>query len=458
MEKYDAVIIGFGKGGKTLAADLASRGWNVAVVERSAGMYGGTCINVGCIPTKALVHLAKVTEYRRPDTFEEYTLEYRKAVQFTKELVGQLRRKNFDALDSKDMVTVYTGEASFRSPYEIEVKTEAETFLLEGRKIFINTGAATVIPPIPGIEHNPFVHTSTSLLELEVLPRRLVIVGGGYIGLEFASIFAGFGAEVTILEAGNTFIPREDRDIAEAVKQTLEKKGIKIYLNAAVQAVEHAAGRATVVYRKGESGEKQMADAEAVLLSVGRRPYTQGLNLEAAGIRITDDGAIEVDGRLHTNVPHIWAIGDVRGGLQFTYLSLDDYRIIRDELFGTGERRLEDRKTVPYTVFIDPPLSHVGLTEAAARQAGKNIRVASLPAAAFPRTKAFGQTEGLLKAVIEAESGQILGCTLFCAASSEVINTVSLAMRAGCPYTFLRDGIFTHPSMSESLNDLFAFK
>lgn len=458
MEKYDAVIIGFGKGGKTLAADLASRGWNVAVVERSAGMYGGTCINIGCIPTKALVHLAKVTEYRRPDTFEAYALEYRKAVQFTKELVGQLRRKNFDALDSKDTVTVYTGEASFRSPYEIEVKTGSETFLVEGRKIFINTGAATVIPSIPGIEHNPFVYTSTSLLELEVLPRRLAIVGGGYIGLEFASIFAGFGAEVTILEAGNTFIPREDRDIAEAVKQTLEKKGIKIYLNASVQAVEHAAGRATVVYQKGESREKQTLEAEAVLLSIGRRPYTEGLHLEAAGIRTTERGAIEVDGQLHTNVPHIWAIGDVRGGLQFTYLSLDDYRIIRDELFGTGQRRLEDRQTVPYTVFIDPPLSHVGLTEAAARKAGKNIRVASLPASVFPRTKAFGQTEGLLKAVIDADSEQILGCTLFCAASSEVINTVSLAMRAGHPYTFLRDGIFTHPSMSESLNDLFAFK
>lgn len=456
MEKYDAIIIGFGKGGKTLAADLANRGWNVAIIERSSSMYGGTCINIGCIPTKALVHLAKVTEYRKPATFKEYALEYREAMQFKKQLIEQLRQKNFENLDGKEMVTIYTGEASFRSPYEIEVKTDSETFLLEGKKIFINTGASTVIPSIPGIENNPFVYTSTSLLELEILPRHLVIVGGGYIGLEFASIFAGFGAEVTVLEAGDTFIPREDRDIAAAVQQVLQKKGVKICLNASVEAVERAAGHATVVYQDRISGEQRSVDAEAVLLAIGRRPYTQGLNLEAAGVRTTERGAIEVDGQLHTNVPHIWAIGDVRGGLQFTYLSLDDYRIIRDELFGVGKRRLEDRVAVPYTVFIDPPLSHIGLTEAQAQKAGKNIRVASLPASTFPRTKAFGQTDGLLKTVVDADNGQILGCTLFCAESSEVINTVGLAMRAGLPYIFLRDAIYTHPSMSESLNDLFS--
>lgn len=457
MKKYDAIIIGFGKGGKTLAADLANRGWQVAIVERSAGMYGGTCINIGCIPTKTLVHLSKVSEYRAPAGFEAKALEYRKAVQFVKELIPRLRQKNFDNLASKDNVTVYTGEASFRSPYEIEVKTEAETLLLEGKKIFINTGASTVIPSIPGIENNPFVYTSTSLLELETLPRRLAIVGGGYIGLEFASIFAGFGAEVTILEAGDTFIPREDREIAETVQKTLEKKGVKIHLNASVQAVEREAGHANVRYRDRVSEQESILEAEAVLLAIGRRPYTEGLNLEAAGIRTTDRGAIEVDDRLHTNVPNIWAIGDVRGGLQFTYLSLDDYRIIRDELFSTGERRLDDRSPVAYTVFIDPPLSHIGMTEAQARKAGKNIYVKSLPASTFPRTRAFGQTDGLLKAIVDADNGQILGCTLFCAESSEVINIVSLAMHAGHPYTFLRDAVYTHPSMTESLNDLFSF-
>ena len=292
-------------------------------------------------------------------------------------------------------------------------------------------------------------------MELEKLPRHLVIVGGGYIGLEFASMFAGFGSKVTILEAGEVFIPREDRDIADSVKSTLEKKGITIHLNTVVQTIEQDAERATVICRNAISGDTLRLDAEAVLLATGRKPNTESLHLQAAGIRTTNRGAIEVDSKLRTNIPNIWAIGDVHGGLQFTYLSLDDYRIIREELFGNGFRSLDDREAVAYSVFIDPPLAHVGLNETQARKMEKNIKVASLPAAAMPRTRTIEQTDGLLKAVVDADTGKILGCTLFCAESSEVINTVSLAMRLGQDYTFLRDSIFTHPSMSEALNDLF---
>lgn len=455
MKKYDAIIIGFGKGGKTLAADLANHGWNVAVVERSTGMYGGTCINIGCIPTKALVHYAQVTGYRRPSTFEQYAEEFKQAILAKEKLTSLLREKNFKNLDDRETVTVYTGEASFRSPYEIVVKTDTDSFLLEGEKIFINTGATTIIPTISGIEDNPYVYTSTSIMELEKLPRHLVIVGGGYIGLEFASMFAGFGSKVTILEAGEVFIPREDRDIADSVKSTLEKKGITIHLNTVVQTIEQDAERATVICRNAISGDTLRLDADSVLLATGRKPNTESLNLQAAGIQTTNRGAIEVDSKLRTNIPNIWAIGDVHGGLQFTYLSLDDYRIIREELFGNGFRSLDDREAVAYSVFIDPPLAHVGLNETQARKMEKNIKVASLPAAAMPRTRTIEQTDGLLKAVVDADTGKILGCTLFCAESSEVINTVSLAMRLGQDYTFLRDSIFTHPSMSEALNDLF---
>ena len=424
MKKYDAIIIGFGKGGKTLAADLANHGWNVAVVERSTGMYGGTCINIGCIPTKALVHYAQVTGYRRPSTFEQYAEEFKQAILAKEKLTSLLREKNFKNLDDRETVTVYTGEASFRSPYEI-------------------------------VEDNPYVYTSTSIMELEKLPRHLVIVGGGYIGLEFASMFAGFGSKVTILEAGEVFIPREDRDIADSVKSTLEKKGITIHLNTVVQTIEQDVERAAVICRNAISGDTLRLEAEAVLLATGRKPNTESLNLQAAGIQTTNRGAIEVDSKLRTNIPNIWAIGDVHGGLQFTYLSLDDYRIIREELFGNGFRSLDDREAVAYSVFIDPPLAHVGLNETQARKMEKNIKVASLPAAAMPRTRTIEQTDGLLKAVVDADTGKILGCTLFCAESSEVINTVSLAMRLGQDYTFLRDSIFTHPSMSEALNDLF---
>lgn len=455
MEKYDAIIIGFGKGGKTLAADLANHGWKVALVERSAEMYGGTCINIGCIPTKALVHASEMAVAKRPLTFEEYAENYRKAIEAKRALTALLRKKNFDNLDGKASVTVYTGEASFRSPTEIGVKTKSDSFVLEGKKIFINTGAATIIPPIDGIEANPFVYTSTTIMELDRLPRHLVVIGGGYVGLEFASLFAGFGSKVTVLEAGGTFIAREDRDMAEAVKGALEKRGVSIRLNAAVQAVEPTDEGAVVMSRDAVSGVVTPLVADAVLLATGRRPNTESLNLPAAGVRVTERGAIEVDAYLRTNVPNIWALGDVRGGLQFTYLSLDDYRIVRDQLLGDGHRTTEDRKAVAYSVFITPPLSHVGMNETQARSAGRNIKVATLPAAAIPRARTIEQTDGLLKAVVDAETGAILGCTLFCADSSEVINTVCMAMRTGQDYTFLRDAIFTHPSMSESLNDLF---
>lgn len=328
QKKYDAIIIGFGKAGKTLAAELGSRGWNVAIIERSAGMYGGTCINIGCIPTKKLVHMSKVISYRKPSSFEQYAEEYRKAIAEKRELTALLRKKNFDNLDSKDTVTVYTGVASFRSPHQIEVKAGGEALLLESEKIFINTGATTILPSIKGLEGNPFVYTSTSIMELDKLPRRLVIVGGGYIGLEFASMFAGFGSEVTILEGGDKFIAREDRDIAEAVKAVLEKKGITIHLNAQVQSIEHNGAEAVIIYKENNEGLDKQISAEAVLLATGRKPNTEGLNTEAAGIQLSNRGAILVDEHLRTNVPGIWAMGDVTGGLQFTYISLDDYRAV----------------------------------------------------------------------------------------------------------------------------------
>ena len=453
MKQYDAIIIGFGKGGKTLAAELAKRNEKVAVIERSDEMYGGTCINIGCIPTKTLVHQAKLAPVKA--SWEEKKAYYAQAIAEKEEVTSFLRQKNYHNLADNPHITVYTGIGSFVSTDVVEVVMHDEILQLQAPRIYINTGAETIIPPIDGVKDNPLVYTSTSIMELEKLPRHLVIVGGGYIGLEFASMFAGFGSKVTILEAGEVFIPREDRDIADSVKSTLEKKGITIHLNTVVQTIEQDVERAAVICRNAISGDTLRLEAEAVLLATGRKPNTESLNLQAAGIQTTNRGAIEVDSKLRTNIPNIWAIGDVHGGLQFTYLSLDDYRIIREELFGNGFRSLDDREAVAYSVFIDPPLAHVGLNETQARKMEKNIKVASLPAAAMPRTRTIEQTDGLLKAVVDADTGKILGCTLFCAESSEVINTVSLAMRLGQDYTFLRDSIFTHPSMSEALNDLF---
>lgn len=456
MNAFDVVIIGFGKGGKTLAAEFAKRGQKVAVIERSDKMYGGTCINIGCIPTKTLVHQAKIASGMKGLTFLEKSEFYRNAVSVKDSVTGALRNKNYHNLADNPHVTVYTGFGSFVSSDTVSVRTAAEELLLTAKQIIINTGAETVIPSIDGIADNPFVYTSTSIMELTDLPRHLVIVGGGYIGLEFASMYASFGSQVTVLESYPELIAREDRDIAASVKETLEKKGIVFRMNAKVQSVNHTSEKAIVTFTDSQTDEAFELEADAVLLATGRRPNTQGLHLEAAGVEVDARGAIIVDEYLKTTNPAIRAVGDVKGGLQFTYISLDDYRIIREDLFGDAQRKTSDRNPVSYSVFIDPPLARIGLNEEEARKQDLDIIVKKLPVMAIPRAKTLGETDGLLKAIIDEKTGLILGCMLFAPDSSEVINTVALAMKTGQDYTFLRDFIFTHPSMSEALNDLFA--
>jgi len=456
MNAFDVIIIGFGKGGKTLAAEFAKRGRKVAIVERSDKMYGGTCINIGCIPTKTLVHQAKIASGMTDATFEERSEFYRNAISVKEAVTSALRNKNYHNLADNPNVTVYTGVGSFVSSDVVSVRTSTEEIMLTSKQIIINTGAETVIPPIEGVAGNPLVYTSTSIMELTELPRRLVIIGGGYIGLEFASMYASFGSQVTVLESYPELIVREDRDIAASVKETLEKKGIIFRMNAKVQSVKHIEDSALVVFSDSQTGEVVELKADAVLLATGRRPDTKDLNLEVAGVETDARGAIIVDEYLQTTHPNIRAVGDVKGGLQFTYISLDDYRIIREDLFGDKERTTSDRNPVSYSVFIDPPLARIGLNEEEARKQNLDIIIKKLPVMAIPRAKTLGETDGLLKAVIDKNTGKILGCMLFAPDSSEVINTVAVAMKTGQDYTFLRDFIFTHPSMSEALNDLFS--
>ena len=456
MNAFDVIIIGFGKGGKTLAAEFAKRGQKVAIIERSDKMYGGTCINIGCIPTKTLVHQAKMASALKDATFEERSEFYRNAVSVKESVTSALRNKNYHNLADNPNVTVYTGIGSFVSADVVAVRTATEEIRLTSKQIIIDTGAETVIPPIEGVAGNPFVYTSTSIMELADLPRHLVIIGGGYIGLEFASMYASFGSQVTVLESYPELIAREDRDIAASVKETLEKKGIVFRMNAKVQSVNRVEDKAIVTFADSQTNEVFVLEADAVLLATGRRPNTKDLNLEVAGVEVDVRGAIIVDEYLKTTNPNIRAVGDVKGGLQFTYISLDDYRIVREDLFGDKERRTGDRNPVSYSVFIDPPLSRIGLNEEEARRQNRDIIVKKLPVMAIPRAKTLGETDGLLKAIIDKNTGKILGCVLFAPDSGEVINTVAVAMKTGQDYTFLRDFIFTHPSMSEALNDLFS--
>lgn len=451
--KYDAVIIGFGKGGKTMVGALGAAGKKVALIEKSDRMYGGTCINVGCIPTKSLVYRAGLAA-AKGGSFEEKAAAYKAAMEQKEDLTTRLRGKNYQKLDSNPNITVIDGTASFQSPHVVEVEKDGKTFQVEGEQIFINTGSSAFIPPIEGLKGNPYVYTSEGLLNLTELPSRLVIIGGGYIGVEFSSIYASFGSKVTILQDGDIFLPREDEEIAGAVRESLESRGIRVMTGVKVKALEQAEGKALVAVDNGK--EVQKLEAEAVLVATGRRPNTAGLNLEAAGVEIGPRGGIVTDDSLTTTAPHIYAMGDVRGGLQFTYISLDDFRIVKSKVLGDGSYTLKERGAVPYSVFLIPPFSRVGLSEIEAVEKGYKVKVARLAAAAIPKAQVLEQPAGLLKAVIDEETGLILGAHLFCQESYEMINMIKLAMDAKVPYQVLRDTIYTHPTMSEAFNDLFA--
>ncbi|GCE21138.1 hypothetical protein KDK_49380 [Dictyobacter kobayashii] len=325
---------------------------------------------------------------------------------------------------------------------------------IQAENIIINTGTKPYVPRLPGLEESQRVYDSTTLMQLKHLPRHLIVIGSGYVGLEFASIYRAFGAEVTVLEQNGTFLAAQDRDIADAVYQTMQHQGIVFHFHAKVRQIQDEADRTFVEYTN-EQGQTHRLAGDAVLVAVGRAAVTDELNLEKADVETNERGFVKVDEYLRTTIPHIWAIGDVNGGPQFTYISLDDFRIVRDQLYGKNQRSTHTRQHVPYSIFITPTLSHVGLSEEEAIHQGYEIKVGKLPAAASTRAQMMQEPTGLLKAIVDARTNKILGCTLYSAESNEVINTVAISMHADMGYQVLRDNIFTHPSVSEILNDLF---
>lgn len=439
MNQYDLIVVGFGKAGKTLAKFAAQQGKSVAVIEKSAEMYGGTCINIGCIPSKVLVH----------DGIE--AASFNDAMQRKRDVVNALNSKNYHNLADEETVDVINMTASFKSAHAIDLlNAQGEAVqTIEGKNIVINTGAKSVIPNIKGIDTSQRVYDSKAILDLTQQPKRLVIVGGGYIALEFASIFANFGTTVTVLERSDQILKREDAVIAQQVTEDLTQKGIQFIYNAETEAIEDEADVTKVVTNQGTF------EADAVLVATGRKPNTEGLNLEAAGVQLGQRGEIIVNDKLQTSVDHIYAVGDVHGGLQFTYISLDDFRIVKSQLFGDGKRTLAQRGVVPYTMFIDPPMARVGMTATEAREKGYDILENQVAVNTMPRHKINNDTRGLFKAVVDAKSGQVLGATLYGQQSEELINIVKLAIDQQLPYAVLRDNIYTHPTMAESFNDLF---
>lgn len=438
--KFDKIIIGFGKAGKTLAVLAANKGEKVALIEKSPKMYGGTCINIACIPTKVLAVAAS----------ENLTFEEAIARKF--DVVQRLNSKNYHMLADNESITVFDGFGSFLDENTILVESNGEKLELSADKIIINTGAKSFIPKISGIEEglkDSKILTSTELLENQEVIDNLAIIGGGFIGLEFASTFAKLGTKVTIFERGDKILADEDDSMRKAIFDFLISQVVNFEFNANIEAFENVENGILVQ----NNGNKLAFDK--VLISTGRKPVTAKLNLERAGIKTLENGEIWTNENLQTSNSKVWAVGDVRGKEQFTYASLDDFRILRSQFYGDGKYSLKNRVNLPNSIFLQIPFSKVGLTEKQALAEGFEIKVKEIPAAAVPKLQLEFKTTGLLRAIVDSKTNKILGAALFCHNSPEVINIIKTAIDAGLDYTILRDQIFTHPTVAESLNDLF---
>lgn len=453
--KFNAIIIGFGKGGKTLAGDLANRGKKVALIERSSEMYGGTCINQACIPTKVLENQSSMVRRENLNDFNEKAIKYKESIDKKEKLIAKLRDANYNKLNYNENITIFTGQGSFVNENTVEVKTiDGETIRLEGEKIFINTGAKPNIPDIKGIENSKIVYTNETLMKLKKLPKKLTIIGAGYIGLEFAGIYGSLGSEVTVINTKSTILPREDNDDSEEVVNILKKRNVSFLNDVSIVEIKEENQSAKLIYKKNNEEEQRELCSDIILVATGRKANTEGLGLEKANIELDNRGFIKVNEVLETTTKNIWALGDINGGPQFTYISLDDYRIIINQLFGDKTRKTTDRKNIPNSLFLDPAFSRVGLNIKEAKEKGYNVLVAKMATEAIPRAKQIGRTDGFIKIVIDKDSEKVLGATMICEDSSEIIHLIQLAIDMELKYTYLRDRIYAHPTMTEALNDI----
>jgi pyruvate/2-oxoglutarate dehydrogenase complex dihydrolipoamide dehydrogenase (E3) component len=456
-QHYDAAVIGAGQAGVPLATTLAKAGRKTALVEREH--VGGTCINEGCTPTKTMVASAKVAYFDRRSA--DYgvsngpvTVDMVKVRQRKRDIVESFRTGGEKRLHDAG-VDLIMGEARFSGPKDLEVclNDGGETIRLTADYIFINTGARPANPPVEGLDSVPTLN-STTIMELGEVPDHLLVLGGSYVGLEFAQMFRRFGSEVTVVQRGKQLMSREDADVAEAVAEIVRQDGIEVLLQAQAQRAEQTEdGKIRLTIRTPE-GESSL-EGSHLLAAAGRPPNTEKLNLDAAGIETDKRGQIKVNERLETNVEGVYALGDVKGGPAFTHISYDDVRIIRTNLLEGGNATITDRK-VPYAVFIDPQLGRAGLSEQEAREQGRNVRVAKIPMSYVARAIEVDETRGFMKAVVDADTDQILGCAILGVEGGEIAAMLQIAMMGEVPYTTLRDTVFSHPTLSESLNTLFA--
>ena len=453
---YDAAVIGSGQGGNPLAHFLAKEGYKTALIEKEH--VGGTCVNEGCTPTKTMVASARVAYMA--DRAEDYgvhtgnvELDLSEVRERKRKIVESFRKGNLKRIKEEPGLDLIRGVASFTGPYKLRVSREANEKKIKAEKIFIDTGTRPTAPPIEGLENLDYLD-STSIMELGETPEKLIIIGGGYIGVEFGQMFRRFGSDVIILQRSSQLLTHEDRDIAEEVASILEEDGIKIELNSDVQKVEETDGGETLVTAE-KNGENISIEGSHLLAAAGRRPNTDKLNLESTKVQTDGRGYIKVNEKLETDQENIWALGDVKGGPAFTHISYDDFRIIRDNLFGEGTASTEDR-AVPYTVFMDPQLGRIGLTEKEAKEEGYDFDVAKMPMNRVARALEVDEKRGVMKALVESDTGQILGAAVLGIEGGEIASAIQIAMMGGLTYRDLKEGVFAHPTLAESLNNLFA--
>jgi pyruvate/2-oxoglutarate dehydrogenase complex dihydrolipoamide dehydrogenase (E3) component len=455
MEKYDLVILGSGEGSKYLAWTLAKQGQHVAVIERK--YIGGSCPNIACLPSKNVIHSAKVASYFRRS--EEFGIEKNG---FTIDMfaVRDRKRKMVTGLVDihlenfkKSGAELILGSGRFIAAKTIEVTLLDGTMrTLQGTNVIIGTGTVATIESIPGLAaSHPLTHIEA--LELDEIPQHLLVMGGGYIGLELSQAMRRFGSRVTIIERNDRLVHREDEDVAEGLRGLFEDEGIELVLNTHVESVSGTSGQSVeMIVRQG--GSNRTLRGTHLLVATGRTPNNEGLGLELAGVALTDRGYIKVNERLETTAPGVWAIGEAAGSPQFTHIAYDDFRIIRENL--AGGNRVTTGRQVPFCMFTDPEFAHIGLSETEAKAQRLSFRLFKIPIASVLRTRTLSETRGFLKALVAVDSDHILGFTAFGVDAGEIMASVQIAMIAGLPYTGLRDAILSHPTLLEGLVVLFS--
>jgi pyruvate/2-oxoglutarate dehydrogenase complex dihydrolipoamide dehydrogenase (E3) component len=442
--KFDAIIIGSGQAGNPLSQGLADLGWNVALVERVN--LGGTCINTGCTPTKTMVASAQVAHYARNAAkwgvhASDVRVDLPAIIERKRKVVESFRAGQQRRFDQRPNLHLYRGTAKFISPRQLQVAGD----ILESEKIFINTGTRPEIPQIPGIDTVPFL-TNSSIMELQQLPEHLIVLGGGYIGLEFGQMFRRFGSRVTIIHRADRIVPREDSEVIEQLQKALKAEGIILELNASTTRVENRNGE-TLVAVETKQGPMTVVGTH-LLVATGRLPNTGDLGLDKAGVETDSHGYVKVNGRLETKTPGIWALGDVKGGPAFTHISYNDFQIVYGNLIENKTLSTENRY-LPYSLFTDPQLGRVGLTEKEARATGRKLKIGSYPFAYIARAIERDETAGVMKIIVDADTDRILGASILGLEGGELVQILGALMLAGAPYTVLKGAVFIHPTLAE---------